>query len=134
VARRLRKLEERFAKWVAATLASANERRYVMATFAVIAEHPPDLCPTSNAQTRQMLKEGASQIPQLAERLGVDIGTLRIFGPDHIILAVVEADAIDSVRNFALQSRLMQWNTVKIHATYSIEEAVGMIDEVEAIF
>jgi hypothetical protein len=111
-----------------------KEQRYVMATFAVIAEHPPDLCPTSNAQTRQILKEGASQIPQLAEQLGVDIGTLRIFGPDHIILAVVEANDIDSVRNFALQSRLMQWNTVKIHATYSIEEAVAMIDEVEAIF
>jgi hypothetical protein len=105
-----------------------------MATFALIAEHPPDLCPTSNAQTRQMLKEGASQIPQLAEQLGVDIGTLRIFGPDHIILLVVESDDIDSVRNFALRSHLMQWNTVKIHATYSIEEAVTMIDEVEAIF
>jgi hypothetical protein len=105
-----------------------------MATYAVIAEHPPDLCPVSNAQTRQMLKEGASQIPQLAEQLGVDIGTLRIFGPDHIILAVVEADDIESVRTFALQSRLMQWNTVKIHATYSIEEAVALIDEVEAIF
>jgi hypothetical protein len=105
-----------------------------MATFALIAEHPPDLCPTSNAQTRQMLKDGASQIPQLAEQLGVDVGTLRIFGPDHIILAVVEADDIDSVRNFALRSRLMQWNTVKIHATYSIEEAVELIDEVEAVF
>jgi hypothetical protein len=105
-----------------------------MATFAVIAEHPPHLCPTSNAQTRQLLKDGASQIPVLAEQLGVDIGTLRIFGPDHIILAVVEADDIDSVRNFALQSRLMQWNTVKINATYSIEEAVAMIDQVEAIF
>ena len=105
-----------------------------MSTFAVIAEHPPNLCPTSNAQTRQLLKEGARQIPQLAEQLGVDIATLRIFGPDHIILAVVEADDIDAVRNFALQSRLMQWNTVKINATYSIEEAVAMIDDVEAIF
>ena len=105
-----------------------------MATFAVIAEHPPELCPTSNAQTRQILKQGATQIPELARQLGVDIATLRIFGPDHIILAVVEADDIDDVRTFALQSRLMQWNTVKIHATYSIEEAVSMIDGVEAIF
>jgi hypothetical protein len=103
-------------------------------TFALIAEHPPDLCPTSNAQTRQILKEGASQMPGLAEHLGIDIGTLRIFGPDHIILAIVEAGDIESVRNFALQSRLMQWNTVRIHATYSIEEAVAMIDNVEAIF
>jgi hypothetical protein len=105
-----------------------------MATFAMIAEHPPDLCPTSNAKTRQIMKEGAGQIPQLAEQLGVNIVTMRIFGPDHIILAVVEADDIDSVRNFALQSRLMQWNTVKIHATYSMEEALPLIDSVEPIF
>jgi len=105
-----------------------------MGTFAVIAEHPPHLCPSSNAQTRQILKEGAGQIPQLAEQLGVNIATLRIFGPDHIILAVVEADDIDSVRSFALQSRLMQWNTVKINATYSIEEALVLLDEVETIF
>jgi hypothetical protein len=105
-----------------------------MGTFAVIAEHPPHLCPSSNAQTRHVLKEGAGQIPQLAEQLGVNIGTLRIFGPDHIILAVVEADDIESVRSFALQSRLMQWNTVKIHATYSIDEALALLDEVGTIF
>jgi predicted RecB family endonuclease len=105
-----------------------------MGTFAVTAEHPPDLCPVSNAQTRQILKEGAGQIPRLAEQLGVNIVTLRIFGPDHVILAVVEANDIDSVRSFALQSRLMQWNTVKIHATYSIEEALALLDEVETIF
>jgi hypothetical protein len=105
-----------------------------MPTFAVIAEHPPDLCPSSNAQTRKMLNEGAAQIPQLAERLGVDIVTLRVFGPDHIILAVVEADDIEPVREFVLQSRLIQWNTTKINATYSIEEALAKSDELEAIY
>ena len=110
------------------------QKEVVMATFAVTAEHPPDLCPTSNAQTRQILKDGAGQIAQLAEQLGVNIVTLRIFGPDHIILAVVEANDIDPVRDFALQSRLMQWNTVRIHATYSIEEALALLDTVEPIF
>jgi hypothetical protein len=105
-----------------------------MGTFAVIAEHPPELCPTSNARTRQMLKEGAAQMPQLAEQLGIDIVTLRIFGPDHIALAVVEANDIEAVRDFVMQSRLIQWNTTKIHATYSMEEAVAMSDDLEAIF
>ena len=105
-----------------------------MATFAVIAEHPPELCPTSNARTRQMLKEGAAQIPQLAEQLGIDIVTLRVFGPDHIVLAVVEANNIEVVRDFILQSRLIQWNTTRIHATYSMEEALAKSDELEAIF
>ena len=57
-----------------------------MSTFAVIADHPPNLCPTSNAQTKKIMKEGAGQIPQLAEKLGINIVTLRVFGPDHIIL------------------------------------------------
>jgi predicted P-loop ATPase len=105
-----------------------------MATFAVIAQHPPELCPTSNAQTRQIMKEGATQIPQLAEQLGVDIVTLRVFGPDHIVLAVVEANDIEPVRDFILQSRLIQWNTTKIHATYSMEEALAKADDLEAIF
>jgi hypothetical protein len=105
-----------------------------MSQFAVLAEHPPNLCPTSNAQTRQMLKQGAGQIPRLADELAVNILTLRVFGPDHVILAVVESDNIDSVRDFALQSGLMQWNTVKIHATYSMEEALALVDKVEAIF
>ena len=105
-----------------------------MATFAVIAEHPPELCPTSNARTRQMLKEGAAQMPQLAEQLGVHIVTLRIFGPDHVVLAVVEANDIEPVREFILQSRLIQWNTTNIHATYSMDEAVAKSDELEAIF
>ena len=33
-----------------------------------------------------MMREGAPQIPQIAEQLGVDIVTLRVFGPDHVVL------------------------------------------------
>lgn len=76
----------------------------------------------------------ADQIPQLAEDLAVNILTLRVFGPDHIILAVVESEEIDSVRDFALQSGLMQWNTIKVHATYSLDEALALVDKVVAIF
>ena len=105
-----------------------------MATFATIAEHPPQLCPASNAKTRQMLRDGAPQMPRLAAELGVDIVALRVFGPDHILLAVVEANDIDAVRDFAFESRLAQWNTTKIHATYSIDEALARADQMEMMF
>jgi hypothetical protein len=81
-----------------------------------------------------MMNESAGQIPQLAEQLGVNIVTLRVFGPDHIILAVVEADDIEAVRDFIFQSRLVQWNTTNIHATYSMEEALARVNDLEAIF
>jgi hypothetical protein len=105
-----------------------------MGTFAVIAEHPPELCPSSNSQTRQMMNEGAGQLQQLAEQLGVSIVTLRVFGPDHIILAIVDADDIEAVRDFVFESRLVQWNTTKIHATYSMEDALEKVNDLEAIF
>jgi len=105
-----------------------------MATFAVIAQHPPELCPTSNAKTRRMMAEDAPHIPELAERLGVEIVTLRVFGPDHIVLALIEADDIEAVRDFMFQSRLIQWNTTTIHPTYSLEEALARADGLEAIF
>jgi hypothetical protein len=41
---------------------------------------------------------------------------------------------VEPARDFALQSRLMQWNTVKINPTYSMEEALALIDDAETIF
>lgn len=105
-----------------------------MATFAVIAEHPPELCPMSNAQTRRMMEQDAGQVPDLAREVGVEIVTLRVFGPDHVLLAVVEADDIEAVRDFIVRSRLIQWNTTKVHATYSLEEALARADNLEPIF
>jgi len=102
--------------------------------FVVIAEHAPELCPTSNAQTREMMKHGAKEIPDLAQKLGVNIITIRVFGPDHIVLAVVEADDIEAVRNFVMKSRLVQWNTTKIHATWGLDEALAKADELPTIF
>jgi hypothetical protein len=102
--------------------------------YAIIAEHPPELCPVSNGKIREMLKQAAKELPGLAENLGVKIVTLNIFGPDHVILAVVEAADIEVVRSFAFQSRLMQWNTVKIHATWSLQEVLSRLDSVPTIF
>ena len=37
---------------------------------------------------------------------------------------VVEAGSIESVRSFTLDARLYQWNTVKVNATFTPEEAL----------
>jgi len=33
-----------------------------------------------------------------------------------------------------MQSRLIQWNTVNIHATWSLEEALAKVETLPAIF
>ena len=102
--------------------------------FVVYAKHPPDLCPMSNAKIRQMLKQGAPGLPELAKKLGVKIVTMNVYGPDHVILAVVEASDIEAVRNFIVESRLMQWNTITVNATWSFEDALAKVEKVPAIF
>jgi hypothetical protein len=102
--------------------------------FVILAEHPPQLCPTANAKTREMMKQGSNDIPALAQKLGLQILTLRAFGGDHIVLAVVEAADIEKVRNFVMESRLIQWNTIKIHPTWSMEEALEKADKLPPLF
>jgi len=102
--------------------------------FVIVAEHSPEFCPSSNAKIREMMKEGAKQLPDLAKSLGVKIITLNVYGPEHVVLAVVEASGIETVREFVWQSRLSQWNTVKVHATWSLEEALARVEKVPAIF
>jgi hypothetical protein len=38
------------------------------------------------------------------------------------------------VRDFLFESRLAQWNTANVHATYSLEEALAKSESIEAIF
>ena len=102
--------------------------------FVVIAEHAPELCPISNGKVRDMARQMAAEMPNLAKKLGVNIVTTNVLGPDHLIYTVVEADNIEAVRELAMQSRLAQWNKMRIHATWTMEEALAKADQLPAVF
>lgn len=100
----------------------------------VIAKHPPDLCPSSNDAVRALAKEAGGAMPGLAEKLGVKIADTHVTYSDHRIFVVVEADNMDQVREFVIQGRLVQWNEIEMYETYTLEEAIGRLDEHAAIF
>ena len=102
--------------------------------YVITAEHPPQLCPTSNAMTRAIVTQGMPQLPALAESTGLKIITVNIFGPDHVMLFVVESKDIESVREFVRLGRIYQWNTVKINATWTPEEAMKSLEGIDPIF
>jgi len=102
--------------------------------YVITAEHPPQLCPSSNAKIREAVKQGMPHMPELAQKNGVEIITLNVFGPDNTIVSVVEAGSIESVRGFVTQTGLLQWNTVKINATWTMEEAMEQIEDLPTIF
>jgi hypothetical protein len=57
-----------------------------------------------------------------------------LLGPEHIIIGVVEADDIERVRDFVLQPRIAQWNTVKVNATWTMEQAIEESAGLEPFF
>ena len=102
--------------------------------YVITAEHPPQLCPSSNAKIRQMVQQGMPQLPALAQAQGIGIITVNIFGPDHKMVFVVESPSIEAVREFVRQGRVYQWNTVTINATWGPEEALKSLEGLDPIF
>jgi hypothetical protein len=102
--------------------------------FLIAGQHPPDLCPSANDTVRKMSQEGAAQIPGLAEKLGVKLLATYIPMNNHMVFAAVEADDMGTVREFAFQSRLGQWNTIDIYQVSTLEEALTKVNELPTIY
>jgi len=102
--------------------------------YLVVGQHPPDLCPAANETVRTLATEGAQDLPALAEKLGVKILATYVPMTNHMVVAAVEADDADSVREIAFLGRLSQWNTVEIYQTSTLEEALTRIQELPTIY
>ena len=102
--------------------------------YVVTSEHPPQLCPTANAKIREIVTQGMPQLPGLAEKHGLKIITINIYGPDHKMLFVLESASIEAVRAFVREGGIYQWNTVHINATWTPEEAIASLDGMDPIF
>ena len=60
--------------------------------YLIVGQHPPDLCPSANETVRKLSQEGAGQIPELAEKLGVKLLATYVPMNNHMVFAAVEAD------------------------------------------
>ena len=102
--------------------------------YLVIGQHPPNLCPASNETIRTLASEGGKEMPALAEKLGVKLLATYVPMNNHMVFAAVEADDMDSVREFAFQSRLGQWNTLELYQVSTLEEALTKVTELPTIY
>jgi uncharacterized protein with GYD domain len=105
-----------------------------MPTYLIVGQHPPNLCPSANETVRKLAVEGAQEMPGLADKLGVKLLATYVPMISHRVIAAVEADDANAVREFAWQGRLAQWNTVEIMQTSTLEEALGRVQEMPAIY
>jgi hypothetical protein len=106
-----------------------------MPQYVILADHSPDICPSSNARTRARALEGLGQLPTLAEAAGITFltGPLHL-DPGHRTVAVVEAPNVEVVTELVYDSGLFQWNTVEVCPTRPATELMARVDEFPVVF
>jgi hypothetical protein len=107
-----------------------------MPQYVILADHSPDICPSSNARSRARALEGLGQnLPKLSEKYGVTFltGPLHL-DPGHRTVAVVEAANVESVAELVYESGLSQWNTVEVCPTRPVAELMAKVDDFPIVF
>jgi hypothetical protein len=107
-----------------------------MPQYVVLADHSPDICPSSNARSRARALEGLGQLmPKLAADAGVTflVGPLHL-DPGHRTVAVLEAPNIEAVTELVYATGLAQWNNVEVCPTRPVQELIERIDDFPIVF
>ena len=102
--------------------------------FVLLATHEPDLCPTASSTVRKLLAEVAPQIPAIADKTGVKIVAGPFVNREHLTVAVVETDRPEDLDRFLIETRLPQWNSVRIIPSVPMAEGVSELEDLPALF
>jgi len=102
--------------------------------YILVAEHSAEVCPTSNAKTKALLLEMAPQIPKIAEKNGVNILSGPWVNHDHVSVVIVETDQAEKLDAFLMESRLPQWNRVRVMPSRPIAEGIKEVAEGTSLF
>ena len=108
-----------------------------MPQYVLLADHTPDLCPSSNAKVRARSLEGLN--PDNADKIARSLDMKIVFGPLHLdpshrTLAIIDAPAIEAVNKWVVETGLFQWNTVEVSAVTPIEEMMAIIMSQPIVF
>ena len=107
-----------------------------MPQYVILAEHSPQICPSSNARSRARAIDGmGQQLPQLAEEAGVTFltGPLHL-DPGHRTIAVVEGPSVEAVTQLVYDTGLSQWNTVEVCPCRPTAELMANIADFPIVF
>src|ERR1700734_2221710 len=103
----------------------------LMPQYAILADPPPDICPTSNSRSRARAVQGLGQdLPRLSADAGITfvIGPLHL-DPRHRTLSIVDASSIGAGTQLVPATGLSQWNTVEV---VPVVPGADMMDNLDA--
>lgn len=102
--------------------------------YVILASHSAEVCPTSNAKTKALLLEVAPEIPAIAGKHGVGIVAGPFANREHTVVVIVETARSEALDSFLVDTRLAQWNQVRILPSIPMEESMRELEEGTPLF
>jgi hypothetical protein len=99
----------------------------------VVAEHPPQLCPHSNAAARKIMQRSA-EIDAIARKPEIEVVIAGIPVPEHQTIMILRAPSFEAVRTMMVETNFVQINTISIRQTESVEEFFAETKDSEPLF
>jgi len=105
-----------------------------MAQFVLVMTHTPDQCPSANSTIRKLVINMSAELPKMARKLGVKFLAGPTVSNEHRGFAFVEAEKVEAVNDLMTQSGLIQWQSIEIVPTLSLEEGMRQIETLKPIY
>jgi hypothetical protein len=102
--------------------------------YVLLATHSPETCPLSNSKTKELLLQVAPEISSIAQKAGVTLVAGPFVNREHTVVTIVEADRAESVDQLLEETRLTQWNSVRVVPSMTMEEGIEEIQRQTPIF
>jgi len=74
------------------------------------------------------------EMPKLSKKFGLKFVAGPYVTNEHRIVAIVEAQKVENVSDFLLESGLLQWNTTHMTPAQPIEEGLERINKLKPIY
>ena len=102
--------------------------------FVVVGTHSAEVCPLSNAKTKALLQEIGPQVFNIAEKTSVNIVAGPFVNREHTVVAIVETERPEALDSFLVETRLAQWNQIRIMPSLPMQEAMQELQEATTLF
>ena len=102
--------------------------------YVLLATHSAETCPLSNSKTKEVMLQVSPEIPAIAQKAGVTLVAGPFVSREHMVVTVVDAERAESVDQLLEESRLSQWNSVRVVPSQTMEEGLKEIQRQTPIF
>ena len=108
-----------------------------MPRYCILADHAPNICPSSNGKTRARAMEALA--PDAMQRVAQAVGLTFVVDPLHLdpshrTVAVVDAPTVEAVAQFVYETGLAQWNTVEVAPMTPVSEMMARVNDFPVVY